>query len=120
MKKYKGIANYKGLQRDTLHTKYYEAPQLAREAILKRIKKEGWGLENSDVHIIASERKVIEEKVLILKSKLDQLEADAELGRAVRKAFEQGKVLYSYAEIGNYFLMDTEQDLLEWAKEVGL
>ena len=56
--------------------------------------------------------------LLPLMNSIDQLESDAEHWRNVKKAFEQGKVLYSYAEIGNYFLMDTEQDLLEWAKEV--
>jgi hypothetical protein len=66
------------------------------------------------------------EKIMDCHAELDQFEADAELGRAVRKAFEEGKELYSgvlyemggYAEIASYNIINTKQDLLEWAKEV--
>ena len=59
---------------------------------------------------------------------IKEQEKQAELGRAVMKAFEEGKELYSgvlyemggYAEIASYNLINTKQDLLEWAKEVEL
>jgi hypothetical protein len=50
-----------------------------------------------------------------IKADLRQLEADAELGRAVRKAFAKGGYIQLLSE---KFDIDTENDLLEWAKEV--
>ena len=58
-----------------------------------------------------------EEKLL---AELDQLEADAELGRAVRLAFKEGfsiNQLHSVLSNIDYCLYDVES-LLNWAKEV--
>ena len=57
-------------------------------------------------------------------AELDQLEADAELGRAVRKAYSKGAFLiYDIVEDGcqniiNYNSDSDLEELLEWAKEV--
>jgi hypothetical protein len=54
-------------------------------------------------------------RIIELEKQVEQYKSDAELGRAVRMAFEKG----GYIQIPSaWFDIDTEQDLLEWAKEV--
>jgi hypothetical protein len=74
-----------------------------------------WELKNA-IHLIKYTSYGDEKQERIIKElteQLQQLEAYAELGRAVSKWFKKDKIMeYTGVEIWN------EQELLEWAKEV--
>ena len=56
--------------------------------------------------------------LLPLMNSIDQLEADAELGRAVKKAFNRNCEINIYDNHERVEVIINKSNLLEWAKEV--
>ena len=73
MSLFRGLANHNKRIESTLYTRKYETVEKAEEAIIKRIKKEGWNLEDADYVILIVKENPKVEFITVLKTEYDML-----------------------------------------------